>query len=395
MKLMHYISRTLRILPCLLWGALALPGWATLMANPVQYWNEFGSLPVEIKQGAQTMTFIDFKNGMLIAELEGAGEVSMPVSESLVQSLSLKISALPKAQELARNGNHREAVRILRPEVYPLIKFHQVPELFNQLHGPIRTLLDALLRSEDFDEAQFILEKIKLDKAGIKYSERAIRLMNALIALESYEQATVIARMLPVQGPYTTNIRPILNAADSLRAVGQYSAVIPLYQSIERAIAGKAEQQVENRVRMWLAYSLVQADRIEEATPLIDQLIEPDPNDLLFSLYKLVEGTREYRDGNYAGALDLLTRGFVRAQTSYAWVPEMLFYIGDCYKRSKAPYAARNVWTEITTLYPESPWALRAQEAATELPEENPAESESPEPPAADVSASTQQETNT
>jgi len=69
----------------------------------------------------------------------------------------------------------------------------------------------------------------------------------------------------------------------------------------------------------------------------------------------------------------VLTRGFVRAQTSYVWVPEMLYLIGDCYKQAEDPIAARNVWFEITVLYPDSPWAKRAAESLSELPEPKPA----------------------
>ena len=120
---------------------------------------------------------------------------------------------------------------------------------------------------------------------------------------------------------------------------------------------------------MWLAYCLVLADRVDEATPMIEALEEPKPSERLFSLYKLLQGSRAHRGENYGQALDVLTRGFVRAQTSYDWVPEMLYLIGDCYARSEDKLAARNVWTEIAILYPESPWATSAESSLAQLPE--------------------------
>ena len=105
---------------------------------------------------------------------------------------------------------------------------------------------------------------------------------------------------------------------------------------------------------------------------MIDSMEEPEAKDRLFSLYKLLQGSREHRNGNYGDALDVLTRGFVRAQTSYVWVPEMLYLIGDCYARAEDSTAACNVWSEITVLYPESPWSTRAAESLSKLPKPAP-----------------------
>jgi TolA-binding protein len=54
----------------------------------------------------------------------------------------------------------------------------------------------------------------------------------------------------------------------------------------------------------------------------------------------------------------------------------MLYLIGDCYARANDPTAARNVWSEITALYPESPWAKRAAESLSKLPKPKPTTSE-------------------
>lgn len=333
------------------------------------FWIEYGAQPVLIQQNnngaTQTLKFVAFKDGMLVAELEGGvGEVSLPVSESMVKSLRLENSQMPEINQMIASQNYTGALTLLRPKAYPLIKFHQVPESFTQLHVPIRTLIDTLIKAGEFSEAEDVLSRIDLSKVGIKYSESTIRLMNAYIMGGNIETGAKLANSLPVEGAYAVNIGSIVNAADSLRAAGEYEAVIPLYREIEKVVP----EETKDNVRMWLAYCLVLADRVDEASPMIDALEEPDPKDRLFSLYKLLQGSREHRNGNYGNALDVLTRGFVRAQTSFDWVPEMLFLIGDCYARSEDTVAARNVWTEIAILYPDSPWAGRAESSLAELP---------------------------
>lgn len=340
------------------------------------YWTKLGSQSVYIQQvngrSKQTLKFIDFKEGMLITEITidgSVGEMSLPVNKSMVKTLRLNLDVMQKANKLIQRGNYAGAVKVLRPKVYPLVKFTEVPELFSQLHSPVRSLISSLISAGELAEADDLLSRIALDKVSIKYSQLAIQLMHAYLAEEDFEAAARIARDLPKSGAYTANITQVVNAADALRGAGEYEAVIPLYKEIE----GSVPEDVRKNVRMWLAYSLVLADRVDEASPIIDAMEEPAANDRLFSLYKLLQGSREHRNKQYDDALDVLTRGFVRAQTSYVWVPEMLYLIGDCYARAEDPTAARNVWSEITALYPESPWAKRAAESLSKLPKPQPA----------------------
>ena len=352
----------------LLFAATATQSSAT--AQEVNsYWIEYGNEPVLIQQNnngaTQTLKFVSFQDGMLVAELEGGvGEISLPVSESMVRNLRLDNSKMPEIERMISRGNFTTALDLLRPKAYPLIKFHQVPESFTQLHSPILSLIDTLIKAKEYNEAHDLLNRVQLDKVGIKYSQSAIALMGAYLKNGDSDKAAKMTEIIPVAGQYAVNIRPIVDAADALRAAGKYEAVIPLYRQIETVVP----DEVKKNVQMWLAYCLVLADRVDEASPMIEALEEPKPSERLFSLYKLLQGSRAHRGENYGQALDLLTRGFVRAQTSYDWVPEMLYLIGDCYARSEDKLAARNVWTEIAILYPESPWAKSAESSLAQLP---------------------------
>ena len=360
---------TMKRIFTLLFAAAAAQSSAT--AQEVNsYWIEYGNEPVLIQSnnnGArQTLKFVSFRDGMLVAELEGGvGEISLPVTESMVRTLRLDNSKMPEIERMIRRGNFTPALDRLRPKAYPLIKFHQVPESFTQLHSPILSLIDTLIRAKEYNEAHDLLNRVRLDKVGTKYSQSAISLMHAYLRDGDSDNVAEMTKIIPVEGKYKVNIRPILDAADALRAAGKYEAVIPLYRQIETVVP----DELKKTVQMWLAYCLVLADRVDEASPMIEALKEPEPNERLFSLYKLIQGSRAHRAENYGLALDVLTRGFVRAQTSDEEVPEMLYLIGDCYARSEDKLAARNVWTEIAILYPESPWAKSAESSLAQLPE--------------------------
>jgi tetratricopeptide (TPR) repeat protein len=339
--------------------------------NP--HWITYGNEPVDIDQTTngqtQTLSFTGYENGMLIAELDdGVGEISLPVSDTMARSLALKESLMPQVRELTAGNEYDRALEILRPLAYPLIRFHGIPESFNQLHAPIRGLVDALIASGRLDEAEDVLHRIELDQVDIEYSSLALRLLETLLAEGDYERAAMMTERIPIAGEYAVNIRPIVDAADALRAVGQFEAVIPLYQKLIDVVPESAKENIQ----MWLAYSLVLDQRPDEATEIIEQLEEPAPEERTYSLYQLLIGSREHSQEEYEAALDRLTRGYVRAQTSFSWVPEMLYLIGDCYERINFPSPARSAWTELTILYPESPWAQRAETSLSALPGMNP-----------------------
>jgi tetratricopeptide (TPR) repeat protein len=352
-----------------------------LLASPTlhagnQFWNEFGNKPVFIEQNnngnRQMLKFIAYRDNMLVAQLKmtnrdgssSIAEVSQPVSENMVKTLNFQIKSLSQAYQLIDSGNDLGAVKLLRPEVYPLIKFHRVPESFIQLHQPIRLLIESLINAGELKEAEELLQRIALDQVDFKYSELAQVLLQTYQEQADHEGLARIAKVLPVKGDYSANISPLIKAADALRAAGYYDAGVPLYRAIQPVV----NPSVRKNIDLWLAYSLVLANQMDEATSLIEKITEPEPGDSLFSLYKLLHGSKLHRLERYGEALDTLTRGFVRAQTSYSWVPEMLYLIGDCYLRAEDPIAAKNVWLEVVALYPESPWANRTNEALSALP---------------------------
>lgn len=338
-----------------------------------EYWIKYGRNPVYVKQTdkdtgvERVLKFVHYKGNRLSMELEIEGataEISRPLSESMIRTLQLDIGEMELANKLIFKENYYGAAELLRPKVYPLIRFHKIPEAFSQLHTPIRTLIGSLISAKKLSEAEDLLSRIALNRVDVKYSDLAIDLLNAYIDQQDYDGATRVVNLLPVEGIYLKNVDYIIGVANILRSADKHQAVIPLYRKAEKHVSG----ELYTEIQMWLAYSLILANKVDEASVIIDKLEEPPPDDYLFSLYKLLQGSREYHNQNYKYALDVLTRGFVRAQTAYTWVPEMLYLIGDCYAKNESPNAARNVWMEITVLYPDSPWAVNAKESLNRLP---------------------------
>lgn len=345
--------------------------------NP--YWDKYGRETLRIKQVSTgqslELNLVHYKGNRLFMETSVEGnnaEVSLLMNESMISKVKLEIPEMVKANELIFENKPFGAVTLLRPKVYPLIRFHKLPEAFSDLHTPIRTLIRSLIEIDELAEANDILNRIKLDEVDIKYSQLTIQLINAYLKKEDYTTMASIVNRLPVKDDYSVNVDYIIKISNVLRGSGNHLAVIPLYRKAEAHLTGRLQKQV----RMWLAYSLIFSGETNEALNIISDLEEPEPNDELFSLYRLLEGSCQHYEKNYPKALDYLTSGFVRTETSYTWVPEMLYLIGDCYANSENIVAARNVWTELTILYSNSIWAENATKSLDKLPAEKPSTKE-------------------
>ena len=154
-----------------------------------EYWLKYGRETFKVKQiegnTEQILTFVHYKGNRLFMEIEtegGTAEISRPLSESMIRTLQLDISEMELANKLIFMENYYGAAELLRPKVYPLIRFHKIPESFIELHTPIRTLIYCLIKSKNYSEAEDILSRISLDSVDIKYSELAINLLNAYLA---------------------------------------------------------------------------------------------------------------------------------------------------------------------------------------------------------------------
>jgi len=352
--------------------ALAAPAAWAAAQSPADYWERYGGQPVNINQAnqgrSQNLRFVDYDNGNLVARVpqdQGGGQISLPVSTSMAENLRFEYDEKSRVDRLEGDGKHAQAVEVLRPVAYPLVKFAPLPKEAYQIHVPVQALLRNLIAGGMLEEASALFGRIPLGESPPAYSGLAVDLARQYADQGEFARVGELARSLPVQPPYSGNIGAVMDLAGKLRGAERYGDVIPLYRSLQDAVP-------ENRrrnIRVWLAYSLVLADRLDEAKKLVDEIEPPARDHRLFSLYKLLQGSRLHRLGEYAEALDTLSRGFVKGESANPWIPEMLFLIGDCYARTEAHTAARNVWKEITLLYRDSPWAEKAEERIAELPE--------------------------
>ena len=86
-------------------------------ANP--HWEKLGTQPVYIQQirarSEQTLKFIGFEDGRLIAEVDvdgRIGEMSMPVSETMASSLRFDLAVMEEAKDVIRKEKFSAATEL-------------------------------------------------------------------------------------------------------------------------------------------------------------------------------------------------------------------------------------------------------------------------------------------
>ena len=104
------------------WKALAIPLVASFLAahtlSANKYLDQYGADPVLVSQGAQSLLLrsVDFTNQMVVAEVDGMGEVSMPINPIMAETMTLELGITPKTRNNFANGSFSEVLRILRDD---------------------------------------------------------------------------------------------------------------------------------------------------------------------------------------------------------------------------------------------------------------------------------------
>lgn len=360
-----------RILPLavLVFGTalLLLP---TAQADYESYHKQYGNNRVRVQlgapgAGAQEWFMTGLEGKMLEIALPSGDAMALSIEDPSLQGRLFFQAADPLRIGALQNSNSFETLQhLLRPTVYPLLRFAALPENFVQFYDPIDYLIVALIEGGQLEEASQILANNTGLLVQPRFQQRVFALIEAFAAEGESAKAVQLLALIPLEQVPQGLKNALLSFAYRLRVQGEYEALIPVYESMIPMLGGaqKAEAQI------WLAYCLIQADKRTEAEALLAEMPKPEPGQEGFGLYQLLSGYSLYRDGQYAEALDVLAKGLVYASSIDSWIPEISYYIGNCYRELDKANAARSTYMEIFRLWPDNPWAKRAREALDAMP---------------------------
>jgi hypothetical protein len=403
------------------WILLASTVLAPLTGFSQDYFKEYaGKIPVKVhylkSAAAKPMNLlgIDAARGIVYAEMEGAGRLELELRQLQRQNIE-KFEF-----EWSRNGrtylnylaNEQYDPRVLtalRPEVYKVMLFLDMPFQYLAIHDDCLTYIKGLLGMEQYNEAFYILSRLnlaRLDEYGYRdFSEAALELCGKMIASnpDTGKASLALLKRISIRdnsGDHASYLR----LADSLRTQGLYTEAIGEYARLGPIVAKDPNSPFNQILEIWPVYCYVKLYEIyapaaakdkryaSAASQMFNSAVQglkkldenpPARNTNEYSLYKLlrslirVQYARQYEARGdefraseyYRQSVLEVTEGIVSARIGLDWLPESLLMAGDAYEKLDLQEAAKNVYNQVKVFFPKTKWEKMSLERLAKLPQ--------------------------
>jgi tetratricopeptide (TPR) repeat protein len=408
----NYLA-SITILFSFCYGCINLLG----QANQDYFKIHSGALPVKIFVGqaakAGNLLGLDGQKGIIYASMDGAGRMQLELRGLEKQnikgfSFAWPSGAMKTLQAFSNEQYSIELLPSLRPIMYKVMLFLEIPQQYFAIHDNCLIYVKALIAMEQFNEAFYLLSRLnlnKLDSYGYRdFSEASLELASKMIRANS--KSAKIARALLQKVTIRNNSADhasYLKLADSLRTQGLYNDAISEYVRLGPIVQKSPGSPHAKIVEIWPIYCYIKlyetyskaalkdarykaaAGKIfNTAMQTVKKLDEKPParqtNE--YSLYKLIRAllrvqyARQYeQSGNELKAAEFyrqsvleVTEGIVSARVGLDWLPESLLMAGGAYEKLSLNEAAINVYKQISIFYKGSKWAIESKKRLDAIP---------------------------
>jgi tetratricopeptide (TPR) repeat protein len=392
--------------------------WSLLsQANQDYFKVHAGALPVKIFVGsaakAGSLLGVDGQKGIIYAQMEGAGRMQLELrglEKQNIRGFSFvwPQDAMKTLQMYSNEQYSKELLPALRPVMYKVLLFLDIPQQYFAIHDNCLIYVKALIAMEQYNEAFYLLSRLnlnKLDSYGYRdFSEASLDLASKMIRANA--KSAKIARALLQKVTIRNNSADhasYLKLADSLRTKGLYNEAISEYARLGPIVQKSPGSPYAKIVEIWPIYCYIKlyetyakaalkdarykgpAGKIfNTAMQSVKKLDEKPParqtNE--YSLYKLIRAllrvqyARQYEQGGnelkaaefYRQSVLEVTEGIVSARVGLDWLPESLLMAGDAYEKLNLNEAAMNVYKQVSIFYEGSKWAVESKKRLDALP---------------------------
>jgi tetratricopeptide (TPR) repeat protein len=358
---------------------------------------------------------IDPTKGIIFARMQGGGNLQLELRGLRQQNINkfrFEWSRNTKVY-LSYLANEQYDPRILdaiRPEVYSVMLFLDLPFEYLAIHDDCLTYVQALVAMKQFEEAYYILERInlsKLDKFGYReFSEAALELCGQMISAnpKMAEKSLGLLAKVSIRADNSDDHASYLNLCDALRKQGLYLQAIKEYGRLGPIVAQLSSSPLSQIIKLWPIYCYLKISETYEEAAKKDERYAPHAKKMFntafqglkkidesppsrqsneYSLYKLIHslvqvynarqeeisGNDEKAAAYYRQSVLEVTEGIVNARIGLDWLPESLLMAGDAYENLELQEAARNVYNQVKTFFPNSKWDKLSTERLSNLPQ--------------------------
>jgi tetratricopeptide (TPR) repeat protein len=392
--------------------------WSLLsQANQDYFKVHAGALPVKIFVGsaakAGSLLGVDGQKGIIYAQMEGAGRMQLELrglEKQNIRGFSFvwPQDAMKTLQMYSNEQYSKELLPALRPVMYKVLLFLDIPQQYFAIHDNCLIYVKALIAMEQYNEAFYLLSRLnlnKLDSYGYRdFSEASLDLASKMIRANA--KSAKIARALLQKITIRNNSADhasYLKLADSLRTKGLYNEAISEYSRLGPIVQKSPGSPYAKIVEIWPIYCYIKLYETYAKAALKDALYKgpagkifntamqsvkkldekpPSRQTNEYSLYKLIRAllrvqyARQYEQGGnelkaaefYRQSVLEVTEGIVSARVGLDWLPESLLMAGDAYEKLNLNEAAMNVYKQVSIFYEGSKWAVESKKRLDALP---------------------------
>ena len=376
-----------------------------------------GPLPVKVYYGSaikpMSLLGVDGSRGIIYAKMQGAGQVQFELrglKKQNVKRFEFEWSSdMAKTLKLLSDEQYDpRLLPLLRPTMYKLLLYLEIPQEFFQIHDACLVYVQALIAMEQFDEAFYILSRLKLsilDEFGYReFSELSLELAGKMIAAnpKSAKMARALLQKVTIRNN-TGDHAAYLKLADSLRTQGLYTDAISEYARLTPIVMKSPGSPYSEILRIWPVYCYVKlyeqyskaairdkryldyANKyFNTALQTVKKLDEnPPPRQSgEYSLYKLVrslirvqyarrfeaQGSSVQAAEYYRQSVLEVTEGIISARVGLSWLPESLMMAGNAYEKLELFDPARNVYKQVSIFFKSTKWETLSNSRLAALP---------------------------
>ncbi len=378
-----------------------------------------GGIPVEVKylkslvNKSMVLQGLDTQKGIIYAKMDQGGTIEMQLRDLRKQNIDrfeVKWSNGTRTylKYLANEQYDPRILQALRPEIYKVMLFLEMPFEFLAIHDDCLTYVRALLGMEQYNEAFYLLSRLnlaKLDEFGYReFSEAALELCGKMITVNpaAAKSSRALLQRITIRDDRADHLS-YLALVDSLRRQGLYTEAISEYARLAPIVAKDPTSPLNSILKIWPVYCYVKLYEIyapaaskdkryaaaagkmfNSAVQGLKKLDEEPParNTNEFSLYKLlrslirVQYARQYEargddiqaNDYYRQSVLEVTEGIVNARVGLDWLPESLMMAGDAYEKLELVEAAKNVYNQVKVFFPKTKWEKMSMDRLAALP---------------------------
>ena len=356
---------------------------------------------------------LDTQKGIIYAKMDQGGTIEMQLRDLRKQNIDrfeVKWSNGTRTylKYLANEQYDPRILQALRPEIYKVMLFLEMPFEFLAIHDDCLTYVRALLGMEQYNEAFYLLSRLnlaKLDEFGYReFSEAALELCGKMITVNpaAAKSSRALLQRITIRDDRADHLS-YLALVDSLRRQGLYTEAISEYARLAPIVAKDPTSPLNSILKIWPVYCYVKLYEIyapaaskdkryaaaagkmfNSAVQGLKKLDEEPParNTNEFSLYKLlrslirVQYARQYEargddiqaNDYYRQSVLEVTEGIVNARVGLDWLPESLMMAGDAYEKLELVEAAKNVYNQVKVFFPKTKWEKMSMDRLAALP---------------------------